>query len=440
MPQLEDTRSTLPSLDAPLPAGARGEELLLTVIFHPDTARIGASAVVPVDRGAGAWVLGRCSPDFRRVDAAPAPLDDPYVSRRALRLRYDGRSLRLQRSAGASRCRLDTAELLDDVELGPARLRRGVPLLLGHGVVLLLRLGRRAGATAAQCAARSLRGNSARMQALRGEIGRAARSDLDVLIRGETGTGKELVAAAIHAASRRAGQPLVCVNMAAIPEELAPAALFGSARGAYTGAERSSAGYFRDAQGGTLFLDEIGDVASGVQPQLLRALQQREVQSVGGAIEAVDVRVISATDQPLEHAGGAFRAALRHRLGACEIHLPPLREHPEDIGELALYFLRRDAREQGREALLPRAGSDPAYVAEWAMLFFLFLSYRWPGNVRELENMVRQLVLASTARPQLGEHQLRLLCGAATGVDTTGVATPGVTTPGEVARRCHARV
>ncbi len=128
---------------------------------------------------------------------------------------------------------------------------------------------------------------------------------------------------------------------------------------------------------------------------MLRALQQREIQAVGGAIRRVDVRVISATDAVLEGESCDFKAALRHRLGACEIVLPPLREHPEDIGELLLYFLRRSAAEIGRTALLPHAQSPATDIAAWAVLFFSFLCYRWPGNVRELANFAQQVVLAS---------------------------------------------
>ena len=127
--------------------------------------------------------------------------------------------------------------------------------------------------------------------------------------------------------------------LCSLPTDLAPAALFGSARGAFTGADKAAPGYFDQAQGGSLFLDEIGDTSADVQPLLLRALQQREIQAVGGPIRRVDVRVISATDAALEGVGCDFKAALRHRLGAIEILLPPLREHPEDVGELLLHFL-----------------------------------------------------------------------------------------------------
>ncbi|HEY6131812.1 MAG TPA: sigma 54-interacting transcriptional regulator, partial [Halioglobus sp.] len=247
-------------------------------------------------------------------------------------------------------------------------------------------------------------GSSACMAGIREQVRRAADSDVDVLIRGETGTGKELVATAIHWASRRAAAPLVSVNMSAIPGDLAAAALFGSTRGAFTGADKNAAGYFEQANGGTLFLDEIGDTTTEVQPQLLRALQQREIQAVGGPIRRVDVRVISATDAALDDKNRDFKAALRYRLGACEILLPPLREHPEDIGELLLYFLQRCALDAGRAALLPDGRSPATDVAAWAVLFFALVSYRWPGNVRELANFAQQIVLASEQVPILNEN------------------------------------
>jgi DNA-binding NtrC family response regulator len=392
-----DADLTLPSVVSPLPGKHRDEELSFTIIFHPETSRIGQTAVVPRQSGRAPWVLGRRSPVFSAGAVQVAePLEDPHISRRALEFLPRGQQLLVRRFAASSRCRIAGCELDDSIELEPAELRKGVALMLGHTVVLLLRLTRRGepGVDQSQCGG-LLRGGSAYMAGLRKQILQAGGSELDVLIRGETGTGKELVAAAIHGASRRAGMPLVCVNMAAIPSELAAAALFGSAKGAFTGADRAADGYFQQAQGGSLFLDEIGDTSADVQPQLLRALQQREIQSVGGAIRPVDVRVISATDAPLAGEGCDFKAALRHRLGACEIQLLPLREHPEDIGELLLYFLTLDATAAQRSGILPREHSTAPEIAAWAGLFYRFLCYSWPGNVRELANFSAQVVLVS---------------------------------------------
>ncbi len=363
-------------------------------------------------------VLGRYGPAFSGLDGGnPLPLADPHISRSALQFTVRGKRLTISRCEASSRCRVGASELRESVDLEWEQLRTGVPLLLGHSIVLLLRLGHSsAPAATGSDGDHPLRGSSTCMALIREQVARAAASDLDVLIRGATGTGKELVATAIHRASRRAAAPLVSVNMAAIPGELAAAALFGSARGAFTGADRTVPGYFEQAQGGTLFLDEIGDASAEVQPQLLRALQQREIQAVGGAIRRVDVRVVSATDATLDGDSSDFKAALRHRLGACEILLPPLCEHPEDIGELLLHFLHRSAAEIGRTAMLPHAQSPATDIAAWAVLFFSFLCYHWPGNVRELANFAQQIVLASEQTPILNDNlqaALAMVCGNA---------------------------
>ena len=390
-----DADLTLPSV-IPAPSQNDGAQvLLLTVIFHPDPSRIGAVARIPDLPDAPPWVLGRRSPDFSCAsEDSVFLLGERDVSRQALALSRRGGQLILRRLPDASRCRIDGSELDGEVELDRERLQRGVAMLLGHSVVLLLRHARGVEQTAANPELADLCGSSTYMNELRQQIGRVGSSGLDVLIRGETGTGKELVATAIHRLSPRSNGPLVSVNMAAIPAGLAAASLFGNARGAFTGATRASQGYFGQAHGGTLFLDEIGDTPVEVQPQLLRALQEREVQAVGGAVSTVDVRVISATDAPIEAPGCDFKAALRHRLGACEINLLPLRAHPEDIGELLRHFLTVRCQELECPGVLPGPASPALEVASWAELFYSCLRYDWPGNVRELANCAGQLVVA----------------------------------------------
>lgn len=411
MPAVVDPDLTLPSAVTALPGHYNEQQLVLTIIFHPDTSRIGQTAPVPSLRnGDPPWILGRRSPAFVGDEGGvPLPLVEPHVSRRALSFTGSGKGLVVRRLPAASRCRIAGAELDECIELSQEQLQQGVPLLLGHSVVLLMRMVRSGQAAGASLSGDfGMRGSSTYMTGLREQIAQVAGSGLDVLIRGETGTGKELVAAAIHRNSERASGPMVSVNMTAIPAGLGAATLFGSARGAFTGAHKASDGYFLQAEGGTLFLDEIGDTPAELQPQLLRALQQREIQLVGGPIRRANVRVISATDADLDGDGCGFRAALRHRLGGCEVCLAPLREHPEDIGELLLHFLVSHKREA---LALPDATSSGREVAVWAEVFHKFLIYHWPGNVRELANFAGQVVVASNKGLALPDSVERALQG-----------------------------
>ena len=229
----------------------------------------------------------------------------------------------------------------------------------------------------------ALAGETPAMQALFRAIGRLAQAPLSVLITGETGTGKELVARALHRESPRAARPFVALNTAAIPAELLESELFGHEAGAFTGAQKRLVGRFEQADGGTLFLDEIGDMPAALQTRLLRVLAEGEFFRVGGReLIRVDVRVIAATHQPLEAlvAQGRFRADLLHRLDVVRLQLPPLRERREDIPLLAQRFLAAAAR---RLQLPPKRLSKEALVRLQA--------HAWPGNVRELENLCWRL-------------------------------------------------
>ncbi|HET6906495.1 MAG TPA: nitrogen regulation protein NR(I) [Rhodanobacteraceae bacterium] len=231
----------------------------------------------------------------------------------------------------------------------------------------------------------ALLGNSAPMREVFRLIGRVAPSDLNVLVTGETGTGKELVARALHRESARHARPFVALNTAAIPAELLESELFGHEAGAFTGAQRRTLGRFEQAQGGTLFLDEIGDMPLALQTRLLRVLAGGEFYRVGGReLIRADVRVIAATHQDLDAkvARGEFRADLKHRLDVVRIHLPALRERREDIAPLARHFLESAAREFN----LPRKQFAPAALQALAKREF-------PGNVRELENLCRRLAV-----------------------------------------------
>jgi two-component system nitrogen regulation response regulator GlnG len=247
-------------------------------------------------------------------------------------------------------------------------------------------------------------------------------TDTAVLLFGESGTGKELVARALHRQSDRSQLPMVAVNMAAIPEELAASELFGVSRGAYTGAESDRQGYFRQASGGTLFLDEIGACSVSVQPQLLRALEEGEIQTPGGRVNRIDVRIIAATDSSLDAQASGFSLALRHRLAGFEIHLPPLRERCEDLGRLMLHLLP--------ELLRTDQDQDPLLIGRWACLIQDFAVYQWPGNVRELRNFCEQISLASAGTGGLSvPESVDLAVRASPAGETSPAAIPYRPTP-----------
>jgi DNA-binding NtrC family response regulator len=228
-------------------------------------------------------------------------------------------------------------------------------------------------------AAGTLIGASEGMRRVQKTIGMAADSETTVLILGETGTGKELVARALHQHSRRKAKPFVAVNCAAIPADLLESELFGHVKGAFTGAGADRTGAFRDADGGTLFLDEIGDMPVAMQAKILRVLQERVVTPVGGKPVTVDVRVVAATHRDLESlvASGAFREDLLYRLNVVPIPLPPLRERLADIVPLAEHFLRVSARDGAPKRLTAAAAGR-------------LLAHSWPGNVREIKNVIER--------------------------------------------------
>ena len=230
-------------------------------------------------------------------------------------------------------------------------------------------------------------GNSGALRDALEKVALVAATDSSVLILGETGTGKELIARAVHRASKRAERPLIKVNCAALPTGLIESELFGHERGAFTGATEQRIGRFELAAGGTIFLDEIGDMPLDVQAKLLRALQEREFERVGGTKTlTVDVRVIAATNRDLGAAvaAGTFRQDLYYRLNVFPISLPPLRARPEDIPLLVHYFVSRHAQRIGRRI---------SRVPQESMR--RLLAYRWPGNVRELENVIERAVILS---------------------------------------------
>jgi DNA-binding NtrC family response regulator len=240
---------------------------------------------------------------------------------------------------------------------------------------------------------------------------RAARSASTVLLLGESGTGKEVFARAIHNWSERRDQPFVAINSVGLSSELLESELFGHEQGAFTGAHRRKRGRLEVAHGGTIFFDEIGDLARELQAKLLRFLQEREFERVGGVAPiSVDVRVIAATNRDLERSvkEGLFREDLYHRLNVVPITLPPLRERREDIQALAHHFLQKHSRAMGRNVTeIPRAAQERLQ------------EYDWPGNVRELGNVIeRAVVLGSSGRISVEDLPSRIAAG-------TSPSTPG---------------
>ena len=224
-------------------------------------------------------------------------------------------------------------------------------------------------------------GQSPKMISLLKRVERIAASNASVLIEGESGTGKEVIARVIHKGSQRADKPFIAVNCAAIPKELIESELFGHLKGSFTGAVKDRTGKFALADGGTLFLDEIGELPIDLQPKLLRALQEQEIEPVGGKQEKIDVRIVAATNRNLEDAmgHGTFREDLYYRLAVVPLTLPPLRERIEDIPLLLEHFLKN-------------LHADPK-ISFSDRVIDRFKDYPWPGNVRELANTIEQMLI-----------------------------------------------
>ena len=260
-----------------------------------------------------------------------------------------------------------------------------------------------------------LTGTSQALERVLKQARSVAATSATVLLSGENGTGKEMLARAIHEESPRASGPFVAVSCAALPEALIESELFGHEKGAFTSATQSHKGRFELANGGTLFLDEIGDLSAAVQVKLLRVLQEREFERVGGTKTlTVDIRLIAASNRDLEKevAAGRFRQDLYFRLNVVPLHLPSLRERPDDIPILAAHFAAKSAQKYGQ----PTPELEPGLVE-------VLLDYDWPGNVRELENLIERLVVLSNTST-LGlefvpEKMLRALPGTTPGDENT---------------------
>ncbi|HWO25039.1 MAG TPA: sigma 54-interacting transcriptional regulator [Kofleriaceae bacterium] len=342
----------------------RGDALLIRqfevwVVAGPDKGRRVASQndVLSIGTGAGNELQ----------------LTDPSVSRHHCSLRICERGLEL-RDLGST-----NGTVLGEAEVRHAYLKSGARIRLGTTTVALQILDRQLEQPLGGERLGELLGGSRAMRRLYPVIERCAQSAATVLIQGETGTGKELVAQTIHELGPRRDGPFIVVDCGALPRELIESELFGHVRGAFTGAERDRIGAFESAHGGTLFLDEIGELPLALQPVLLRALESRVIRPIGaGAPRAVDVRVIAATrrDLRVEVNQRRFRSDLYYRLDVLHLEVPPLRERASDITQLACAFWH---------ALRPDTDPPPELVAE-------FVQQTWPGNVRELRNAIERSV------------------------------------------------
>lgn len=384
--------------------GEPGERLVpaLTVVSHPMPHRVGERVLLEALAVGREVALSRNVPDFLAPGAVlGAPLADPFLSRKPLVL-APGPEGRIRLEPGPGRRIAVGGEPLQGAwELSPEEVAAGVPLELAGRVVVLLHLAEPGPLGAVD--ALGMVGTSTGLQRVRRYLLQVADLDVPVLIRGETGSGKELIARALHQHGPRRERPFVSVNLGAIPRELAAAELFGARKGAFTGAVRDQQGFFQAAQGGTLFLDEVGEAPPEVQVMLLRVLEAGELYPVGERSPvAVDVRLVAATDAHLEEQIrlGNFKAPLLHRLSGFALRVPPLRERREDIGLLFHHFAR-EALESLGEAW--RLTPEQPKAEPWlpASLASRLVRHPWPGNIRQLRNVTRQLVITNRGQPSL---------------------------------------
>lgn len=378
--------------------GARRRVPALTVLWHPVMERVGERVRLDGLLDGGKAVVSRAAPGFQRPgDTQARPLGHDSLEGLRLRLAvgssgFGAVRLEVPRQAQDA-VQVDGDPLTEDLELTRAALETGVVLELRGAVVLLLH--RLPAEERWEPMDFGLVGESEAVAELRREIRRVADLEVPVLLRGETGTGKELMARAIHRASRRRDQPYHSVNLGAIPGTLAASELFGAAKGAFTGAVRPQVGYFARAHRGTIFLDEVGEAPPEVQVMLLRVLESGEIQPLGvQETQEVDVRLLAATDLDLESASedGDFRAPLLHRLAGYEIVVPPVRERRDDFGRLLAHFLRQELEALGEAGRL-----EEGRVLRWlpTSIVTRLARHEWPGNVRQIKNVARQIAIGS---------------------------------------------
>ena len=372
---MSDTEHTLTS---PLSVmDQNGAPLLgLTIIWHPDQSRIGDQFIAGTQ--AGMVELGRFLPLFRQPGGEGLALGHGSISRDPLRIHRDAdNGIQIELPNSRMVVELNGTEIREPQTLSADAIESGQILSLGRTVLLCLHWMR---CLPKQNPIPNLLGVGSAAIIARDQIKQVASTDLPVLLLGETGTGKEIAARAIHALSLRNEAPLVTVNMAALNESLAAADLFGAAKGAYTGAQAVRKGLFAEADQATLFLDEIGNTPASVQPMLLRVLEGGDYRPLGAHKDQhATARIIAATDQDLE--SDNFNQALLRRLESFVIHLPPLRLRREDIGVLIKHLLSTNAL------------FDHAQLAFPTSLVTELASYDWPGNVRQLNHVMKRAML-----------------------------------------------
>jgi two-component system nitrogen regulation response regulator GlnG len=363
----------------------RGLVPAITILWHFDLSRVGKSA--PLD------------PKRTEVSRTTAPFDlviDYPLSRAPfLFVEHEDGSVIIRPGATKTTVFIDDVPLTGPHEIDARRLKRGVVLRLGHHIVVCLHQVRTPVLRGPDL---GFVGNSDVMEDVRRQIRDVADLDVSVLIRGASGTGKELVARAVAAASA-APTPYVVVNLAERGSTMVASELFGHQKGAFTGAATARAGYFAEADGGTLFIDEVGDLPLDVQMMLLRVVQDGEVRPIGGGRRKVRVRLLTATDKDLEAAiaAGTFHHPLFTRIRGYTIELPPLADRREDIGSLFLHFLKLKLQATGEmHRLAPRKKGERTWLG--ALDFVRIARAAYPGNVRDLETLVNEIVVDSRGK------------------------------------------
>jgi len=415
-----------------VPEALSGERVLTaTIAFHPDWTRIGEQSTF-VSRGTkeNPLELSRVAPMFSRPEIrGQSPLTDGFVSRKPIFISGHGKSaIHIWCEAGGEKNCVNGQQLSQVLQFTEEEQSRGLVINMADRVILVLR---RVPPKIKRWPALNLIGCSPEMDELRKLILQVADVGTPVLIHGQTGSGKELVANAIHNQSARNHQPFVAVNMAAIPKTTAVSQLFGHTKGAFSGADREHSGYFGQAHGGTLFLDEIGETSLEIQAMLLRVLETSKRQPVGsGEDHLVDVRVLAATDTNLDLAivNGRMREPLVHRLRAFDIEVPSLEQRPEDIAVLFVHFMRLELEATGEFDNWKNQADQNELWLDCKFIEHL-IAQPWTGNVRQLRNVVRKLVISNRGQTELRIPEGLLEAPNNITARTTSTPPPAATRP-----------